>query len=144
MNYDFSAFNSDGNPRQAVATGWRARVRHASWFVAAGLLAIVLLPVAASSPEDMRKLEAVAQLQAKEQANPWLAEERRLLVVIAEIKQRHMQFDRDQPVYSQAVVDDTRELMVRYIAQGVAPSRALTLAVQDVELEGLPQLVLAE
>ena len=144
MNNDFSAFNVCDSPREALATGWRARLKHVPWFACAALLPVALLPVAASSPEDMGKLQAVARLQAREQANPWLAEERRLQVVIAEIKRRHVQFNRDQPFYSQAVVDETREQMVRYIVQGVVPSQALVQAVQDVEREGLPPLVLAE
>jgi len=144
MNNDFSIFNGRDNPREAKATGWRAQLKHLSWFACAGLLPVALLPVAASSSEDVRKVETLATVQARERADPWLAEERRLQVVIADIKQRHVQLNRDQPFYSQAVVDETRDRMARYIVQGVVPSEALVRAMQDVERDGLPALVLDE
>lgn len=144
MNNDFSVFNSCGKPREVLAEGGRVLPKHISWFVCAALLPVALLPVAASSPEDVRKLETLATVQARERADPWLAEERRLQIVLKEVKQRHVQLNRDQPFYSQAVVDETRDRMVRYIVQGVAPSEALVRAMQDFERDGLPALVLAE
>ena len=144
MNNYFSMFNSEDNPREAKATGWHAQLKYMSWFVCAGLLPVVLLPVAASSTEDVRKLETLPTVQARARADSWLAEERRLQVVLSDIKQRHVQLNRDQPFYSQAVVDETRDRMERYIVQGVVPSEALVRAVRDVERNGLPPLVLAE
>ena len=144
MNNDMRAFESFSHGLEGEPTGWRARLNHLSWFLAAGLLAVVLLPVAAHSPDNARKIELLAKTQASEQASPWRAEERRLQEVIANVKARHVQFNRDQPFYSQTVVDETRDQMVRYIAQGVAPSEALARAVQDVERAGMPQLVLAD
>lgn len=92
----------------------------------------------------LSKLETLATVQARERADPWLAEQGRLQVVIAEIKQRQVQLNRDQPFYSQALVDETRDRMAGYIVQGVVPSEELVQAVQDVERDGLPALVLDE
>jgi len=145
MNKDFSAFDRCDEPLRTQVTKRKVRnVRRISWFAGLALLAVLLLPVAARSVEDMALNVEVAQAQAVEQADPWQAETRRLQAVIAEIRESHIQLNRDQPFYSQALVDDVRDRMAEYIKQGVAPSEALRTAMADIEREGLPATVLVE
>ena len=126
MNYGFNAFSDRGYFRQATVTTWRARLKNLSWLVGSALLALVLLRAAVGDQQDLI-----------ERPSKWSVEERRLEAVIADTKRRHLQFRRHQPQYSQAVVNQTREHMVRYIAKGVPPSVALSMAVQEAERGGV-------
>jgi hypothetical protein len=145
MNKDFSAFDRCDDVRQPRVTKRNVHnVRRISWLAGLALLAVLLLPLAARSVEDRARNAEVAQVQAVEQADPWRAETRRLQTVIAEIRERHPQLNRDQPFYSQALVDNVRDRMAAYIRHGAVPSEALRTAMADVEREGLPAMALVE
>ena len=118
MNYGTNVSNIGGNFRQGAATIWRTRLTNFLWLVGAALLALVLLRLADSTPQGLRDPAIVAKLLAIERADPWSVEEQRLEAVIANTRRRYEQFRRHQPLYSQAVVDQTREQMVRYITRG--------------------------
>lgn len=144
MKNGFNALSIDAKFRRARFMIWRTRVINCSWLVAAALLALVLMRVVDSSPQGLRDPAIVAKLLALQRADPWSVEEERLEAVIADTRRRYAQFRRHQPFYSQAVVDQTRENMVRYIKQGIAPSVALARAVEEAERGGQLPIASAE
>lgn len=119
----------------AFSTAWLARFM---------VMSVLLLPASAISLDDIRRQQNGAAALPVEMVYSWKVEEKSLSATVAEIKLRHVQFNRDLPQFSQVLVDDTRSRMVHHIGRGVAPSRALRMAVAEIEREGMPQLVLTE
>ena len=114
------------------------------WLARFVVLSVLLLPASASSLDDIRRQQNAVAALPGEIVYSWQYEEQSLSATVAEIRLRHVQFNRNLPYFSQVLVDDARARMVHHIGRGVAPSRALRMAVADIEREGMPLLVLTE
>ena len=130
---------SEHSERRLTATAFSN-----AWLARFVVLSVLLLPASASSLDDIRRQQNALAALPGEIVYSWKYEEQSLSATVAEIRARHVQFNRNLPYFSQVLVDDARARMVHYIGRGVAPSRALRMAVADIEREGMPSLVLTE
>ncbi len=133
MIYDFNGFDSDSAMGRAAQSVWRVCLNKMLWLVVAGCLALVVLRTTADMPKDMRNLDVVAKLLARQQANAGSAEALRRQVVIADTQQRDAQLRRDPARHSQNVVDETPADRAHRSSQVVAPPSAREMPARDID-----------